>query len=562
MAKAFAVPSQLNAIEPYDRVLEIDDGTGQIRHFPLIGQNVVIGRVAEVDVQINNASVSRKHAELYCDRWGRWWVRDLGSSNGTRVNGFRTSERMLELADCIELGKCKLTLTMPDPSMDSSNGSGGTSIAGQVVAVHTSDEAAAGLSMLRQSQTASSRISALHLNQLMDMSQTLHRTEQQRERLRLLCELMVSEHFAADVGVVLMIPKRQPGPPQTLCVPQVRTGCNAQSLYITQALVEACKTSTEPTLVRPSDADSKDTRLAAMACPIRNDEEALVLLYLMVKQNCANEEWLTLASLAAEHFKQAEAAWVNRKLAKVNALVEIDLERARDIQMRLVPNGIKVPGMDVAIGFKPCRWVAGDYVDVLNLSNGRVLLVVADVCGKGLPASLVSSSLHTMVHAVTAAGADLLNLTYLLNRHLIAYLPSNRFVTAILIDLDPRTGQMQFINAGHPAPLLLDYAGNKRPLEMGDFEPLGLRDVEYKLSDDVLAKGQMLAMFTDGLTELKDQSGKMLTSVRLGDHLAQIATSSEGQPVEVAADHLNHVLDSYTGNRLQSDDRTFLLARR
>ena len=171
MAKAFAVPSQLNAIEPYDRVLEIDDTSGQTRHHPLIGQNVVIGRVADVDIQINNVSVSRKHAELYCDRWGRWWVRDLGSSNGTRVNGFRTSERMLELADCIELGKCKITLTMPNQSMDSS--SDGTSIAGQVVAVHSSEEAAAGLSMLRQSQTGTSRISALHLNQLMEMSQSL-----------------------------------------------------------------------------------------------------------------------------------------------------------------------------------------------------------------------------------------------------------------------------------------------------------------------------------------------------------------------------------------------------
>ncbi len=559
MAKAFAVPAQLNAIEPYDRVLEIDDGSGQIRHFPMIGENIVIGRVAEVDVQINNASVSRKHAELYCDRWGRWWIRDLGSSNGTRVNGFRTSERMLELADCVELGKCKLTLTMPSQNMESS---GGTSIAGQVVAVHSSEDAAAGLSMLRQSQTGSSRISALHLSQLMEMSQSLQRTEQQRERLRLLCELMVSEHFAADVGVVLMISKKEPGPPQTLCVPQVHAGCNAQSLYITQALVEACKNSMEPTLVRPSETDGSDQRLAAMACPIRNDEEALVLMYLMVKQPFANEEWLTLASLAAEHFKQAEAAWVNRKLAKVNALVEIDLERARDIQMRLVPNGIKVPDMEVAIGFKPCRWVAGDYVDVLNLPNGHVLLVVADVCGKGLPASLVSSSLHTMVHAVTAAGADLLNLTYLLNRHLIAYLPANRFVTAILVELDPKTGQMQFINAGHPAPLVLDSVGNKRPLEMGDYEPLGIRDVEYKLSDDILARGQTLAMFTDGLTELKDQSGKMLTSIRLGDHLAQIAMSSEGQPLDVAADHLNHILDAYTGNRLQSDDRTFLFARR
>ncbi|MBL4700615.1 MAG: SpoIIE family protein phosphatase [Phycisphaeraceae bacterium] len=562
MAKGFAATTPLNAIEPYDRVFEIDDGSGQIRHFPLIGQTITAGRIAEVDIQLNNTSVSRKHAEFYCDRWGRWWVRDLGSSNGTHVNGFLTTQRMLELADCVELGQCKLTLTMPDPSMEPC---GGTSIAGQVVEVHSSPDSVSGLSILRQSLAGSARISAMHLNQLMEMSQTLHRTEQQRERLRLLCELMVSEHFSADIAVVLMINKKEAGSPQTLCVPQVRTGCVAQSLYITDALLDACKTCTEPTLVKPSQpqgAAATDTRLAAMACPIRNDEDVLVLLYLMVRQNFANEEWLTLASLASEHFKQAESSWVNRKLAKVNALVEVDLERARDIQMRLVPSGIKIPDLDVAIGFKPCRWVGGDYVDVLRLSTGNVLLVVADVCGKGLPASLVSSSLHTMVHTVTAAGADMVNMTCLLNRHLVTYLPTNRFVTAILIELNLKTGQLQFINAGHPSPLILDAAGNKRDLKLGGYEPLGIRDVAYQASDDILASGELLAMFTDGLTELKDRSGKMLTCVRLGDHLSQIATNCKEQPVDAAAEQLNQILDAYTGNRLQSDDRTFLMARR
>ncbi len=578
MTEYVTVPSDLSAAEPYDRVLEIDDGQGQTQHVPLTGQTLSIGRAQDVDLHLPRVGISRHHAELSCDRWGRWWIKDLGSRNGTRVNGFGTTERMLELGDCIELGECLLTLTMPSPMLDAGHSSAaGASLGGQDVLVTDDQAKATSISMLRQSQTGTSRISSLHLTQLMELSHQLQRTERQSERLRMLCALLVSEHFTAEAAVVVMVPKGDsPAPPHTLCQPQLRAGHSVSSLYIADALIEAMDQHAEPTLAtRAAEVVSGGTGEVsggvsggasggggAMACPIRHDEEALVLLYMMVPQKYANEEWLTLASLAAEHFKQAEAAWTNRKLAKVNALVEIDLERAQDIQMRLIPQEIDIRGMEIALGFKPCRWVGGDYVDVFELANGNTLLVVADVCGKGLPAALISSSLHTMAHTSCESGIAMLQLVQMLNKHLVTYLPPSRFVTGIFIELNSQTGQMQFINAGHPAPIIINPDGQRRAMDLGDYEPLGLKHITYEPSVDQLEPGQTLCLFTDGLTELKDHAGKMLTSVRLGDHFSQLIQNGANSPLPLVGDQLNELLDAYTGNRLQSDDRTFLLARR
>lgn len=549
---------QLPAIpvtEPFDRVLEIDDGSGSVSHFPLVGEKIIIGRSAEVDLCLKHPSVSRRHAEFRCDKWGRWWVHDLGSSNGTKVNGFRTTERVLELADHVELGVFSLTLTMPKPTMADSTLHGG-----QKIAVTQTPTTTKSITALRQSTTEVSRISAVHLTRLMQLSQQLQNNERLSERLRLLCDLMVDEMFCALAAVVVRMDKRHPdAAPQTLSLPSTRAGTPPRSLYIPNALMAALRQKAEPMLTRHTDNGEE---CGAIACPIRNDEDAIDLLYLIVSPDYANEEWLTVALFATEHFKQAEAAWQARKLAKISALVEVDLERARDIQMRLVPKNINVPGLDVSVGFQPCRWVAGDYVDLLQLADGSTLLVVADVCGKGMPAALVSSSLHTMVRACAAAGSDLISLITLLNNHLVEYLPSNRFVTAIFVQIEPETGAVQFINAGHPAPLVVNPDGRMRSMELGDYEPLGLRKVEYQPSNDHMQPGQLLAMFSDGLTEMRDQSGKMLTSTRLGDHIRTIYQTNAGKPMQLIADQLNQVLDSYQAGRIQQDDRTFLMACR
>ena len=100
---------------------------------------------------------------------------------------------------------------------------------------------------------------------------------------------------------------------------------------------------------------------------------------------------------------------------EANAAIERELKQAAEIQVRLVPKPLKVGSTDIAVGFQPSRWVAGDYVDIVPLPDGRVLLLIADVCGKGMQAALVTMQLHTSVRTAAARNIeDVANLVELL----------------------------------------------------------------------------------------------------------------------------------------------------
>ena len=215
-----------------------------------------------------------------------------------------------------------------------------------------------------------------------------------------------------------------------------------------------------------------------------------------------------------------------------------------------------MPGVDLAIGFIPCRWIAGDYVDAIPLPDGTVLLAVADVCGKGLPAALIASSVHTAVHTLvhhvasqmspaspppllSAAPAspapprddcgslDLRRLMTSLNAHLCRTLPEDSFVSMVVALLDPSSGRLECVNAGHPPPLLAG-PGGLVALQSGANLVLGLMPPEWgpeQIEHQVttMEAGQVLLLYTDGLTELCDDSGAMLGTDGLTQTLGKIA---------------------------------------
>jgi len=566
MSGKFRKLASIPSAEPFHRSLEVDEGDGKKSVVPLAGDRLLVGRGKEAQLHLTGEGVSRRHAELFRDPFGRWWIRDLGSSNGTLVNGFAVAERMLEQDDVITIGSHTLSMTASDTAPEHE-----PEIAGPGVTVwaNTSGQ----ISSLDQAPPP--EISASHLDTLMALSRRFQAVESLAERHRLLCSLMVSEQFGGLSAVVIRLDRTDPtASPQTLCSPQTGAAWRGQSLYITNGLVKALCGDPEPILTRDVEpgttaVDYSATQtpeaaaMSAMACPLKVIDVAADALYVMVPPSHATVQWLTLVKLAADLFAQADVNWQARRLAHVNAMVEQDLNRGREIQMRLIPSDLKVTGMDLAIRFEPCRWVAGDYVDVVGpTKSGKTLLVVADVCGKGLPAALVASSVHTMVNTFMRAGVDLPHLVAMLNDHLYEHLPANRFVTGVFVQLDPTTGKFEHINAGHPAPIVVNPNGMRRELSASHDEPLGLTKVTYKVEQDELDAGDMLAMFTDGLTELQDQSGRMLTSYRLGDHLRQIYSAEPETHAEQVADKLQEVLNAYQGDRLPHDDRTLLLARR
>ncbi len=553
--------------------VEVRNGPA-VTHVALGQSHLLIGRAPDTQIHLDHPSVSRHHAELYRDPFARWWVRDLSSRNGTLVNGRRVTEQILSAGDLVQVGTCTIKLPAAAPASRT------VFIPPARSNVMVTEGEGSTISTLREIEPP--RIAASHLMTLSTFSQHLLTTADQEERHDALCRLMTGEEFHAQSAVVMRIAKQRPDdPPRLMCEPRGR-GAGAGLLagdgaaaapYVSRSLLRAVRSTGEAALANnlytgtgasPAIEISISPSImavAAVACPLHEDADDLDLLYAVLPPQYGTGEWLALASLAARQFQQAEQVWQARARSEAHAALERELERARQIQMALVPRDAKVAGLDLAIGFAPCRWVGGDYVDVVAMPDGRTLLVVADVCGKGLAAALVSSGLHTMVHSHLEAGADVGKLMRQLNTYLAGTMRSESFVTMIAVAFDPASGHAECVNAGHPPPFIVTPGGELRQVRGESNMPLAC-DMDNPLEPQSfeLSAGELLVLYSDGLTEQRDEARQMLGVAGLGGWLREACVP--GVSAGAVADNLNQRLGTLRGERMADDDCTFLIARR
>jgi serine phosphatase RsbU (regulator of sigma subunit) len=571
-------------------LLRVSDRASQAWYVPLAAQRVLVGRAEDADVPLNSGKVSRHHAELFKDPFDRWWVRDLGSRNGTRVNGARVSESILQPGDVMEIGEFALSLSPAMPAIDQTSVTG--SIQGSQASharrpphrlhLREDDSAANQIRPLRELETP--KIGAANLMALTEFGHRLNTTQDAGERLRALGELMLSTEFHGRTAVVLRAPRAEPERAEVIWGPAsaggggsgtgTGTGEHAVAPPVSRGVLRAvCKT---PEPVMATNLSSSRTAanvnvelsipaevmaLTVIAAPLRFDEQTIELIYVVLDPDYSHSDWLALAALAVKHYQQAETVWLNVGKIRQYAAVERELEKAQEIQMHLIPRQTAIPGLALAIGFRPCHWVAGDYADVLPMADGRTLIAVADVCGKGLSAALVASSVHTMVHANARAGKDLLSLMHELNQYLLEDLGGNSFVTMLAIAIDRQSGAYQCINSGHPPALVFARDGATRELQACENAPLGVDPDPPKAQSGQIAPGELLALFTDGLTELLNPAEDMLGLDGLSKALQEIYRTQPDSPLPALADRLTAFLDDYQRGAMAADDRTFLLAR-
>ena len=241
-----------------------------------------------------------------------------------------------------------------------------------------------------------------------------------------------------------------------------------------------------------------------------------------------------------------------------------DLEIAREIQGWLMPaEPPVVPGVDIAFATRPQNTVAGDYYDAffrpaLPGEQPRLLLVVADVAGKSIPAALVMATLQASLRTLSALPGSLLDLVARFNDYACAQNQGGRrFSTAFLAELEPATGHLTWINAGHNWPILRRSSGAIERLETGGL-PLGISKVRrYECGETTLVQGDLLVIFTDGLVEAENAREEEFDEPRMLQSLA----SSPGPAKEVLA-HLMSAVDAFVGATRQHDDITCLVLRK
>ncbi len=241
-----------------------------------------------------------------------------------------------------------------------------------------------------------------------------------------------------------------------------------------------------------------------------------------------------------------------------------DLEIAREIQLWLVPSKPpQVPGLEVAFVNRPANTVAGDYYDVFPRPTGQaapeVLIAVADVAGKSLPAALLMATFQASLRTLSASGCSLLELVAGLNRYASAHSREGlRFTTAFLAEFVPASGALNYVNAGHNAPVLLHTSGAFERLERGGV-PLGIRaDAVYEGGALNLQEGDMLIIFTDGLVEAVNDREEEFGDARL---LALLPTL-RGATADSAIRRIMTEAENFVGMAHQHDDITCVIVRR
>jgi len=243
-----------------------------------------------------------------------------------------------------------------------------------------------------------------------------------------------------------------------------------------------------------------------------------------------------------------------------------DLEIAREIQRWLVPEvPPRVPGADVAFVSRPANTVGGDYYDAFLRDAGntseaasRLLLVVADVAGKSVPAALLMATFQASLRSLAAAPTALTELVARINRYACAHsLGGRRFTTAFFAELDPSTRALTYVRAGHDVPVLRRAGGRLERLDAGDL-PLGIDPgAHYEDHAVTLAPGDLLLIFTDGLVEAVNEKEEEFGESRL---LNALETTPE-QSAEATLKRLVARVDAFTGAARQRDDITCLILR-
>ena len=239
-----------------------------------------------------------------------------------------------------------------------------------------------------------------------------------------------------------------------------------------------------------------------------------------------------------------------------------DLEIAREIQTWLVPSQApEVAGADIAFATRPQNSVAGDYYDAFYpdpANREKLVVVIADVAGKSVPAALLMATLQASLRTIAGEGVPVAELVTRLNRYASAYsLDGRRFTTAVLGEYEPASRRLTYVNAGHNAPILRRENGTLEKLETGGL-PLGIKvDAAYETASLELRPGDALILFTDGVIEAFNESGEEFGNERW---LATIRGLPDWNGLQ-SLRYLMERVDQFVGATRQADDITCLVFR-
>ncbi len=534
---------------------------------PLSRLRTTIGRSARSDICISDAFASRLHAEVR-QEGDAYWLQDLGSANGTRYNGNNVTMPIpLMSGGEIQIGET--TIIFEDERLSLNKNA--TLIADNTEALDPSMTIAFSH---RKNPTAeileshfSTRTELLGL--ISKVGVALLSSSGLQDTLNQVASL-VFEAVPAERCVIMLRDEAEEGGMQIVVARERDNEHQIKEVRISRTVMDEVMKNGKSVLT--SDAQH-DPRYASqtmallgirsvLAVPLSvNENEVFGIVYAdsPTTETMFGEEHLniltTLASVASIRVENAKL--LEERLERER--MERELELATEIQQTFQPSA--PPVMDgyefQGISFS-CYEIGGDYYDFLPQKDGKMLIALGDVSGKGTAAALLMSSLHASIHAQSVANSSLKNSVEAINLYLAENTPSNRFITLFIAELDPPTGLVRYINAGHNPPLIGRSDGKVEQLESGGF-PLGIiPTAEFEVGEIYLHAGETLVIYSDGVTEANNSAEDEFGMERLIDVISKnITASASGM-----RDKVESALSTFTQTAPANDDITLVIVKK
>ena len=547
--------------------------------FPLGRLRITIGRSARNDLCIPDPFASRVHAEVRREG-DQYILQDLGSANGTLYNGTTVEGAVpLNNGGRIQIGETEIVFNdgnaaagMPTMITDQ----GASPVPEATIALNSADRTTSGLleaiegARTQPDYDTSPRRNVKQSDLLALISKvgvTLLASATLNETLQQIASL-VFEAVPAERCCIMMRDER--GEELKVAVARLRdrqgeVGEIRVSRTIMEEVVGLGKS------VLTADAQ-QDPRLmsstmtlqgirSVLAVPLGVGEKVFGIIYAdsPIAEGRFTEDHLkvltTLASVAAIRVENARL--IEEQIDRER--LEQELQLASEIQQRFQPTQApNVPGYELqGISF-PCYEIGGDYYDFIEREDGRMIVTLGDVSGKGTAAALLMSSLHAAVHAQASSHSSLSETISAVNKYLAENIPSNRFITLFYAELDPATGAVSFINAGHNPPLIVHAAGTTENLSAGGL-PLGIRhDAAYSEGRTQLHPSDVLVIYSDGVSEAVSPQGEEFGMERLYQVVAHNLNASAAG----IRDRIEAALTKWAQGTPAADDITLVIVKR
>jgi serine phosphatase RsbU (regulator of sigma subunit) len=295
--------------------------------------------------------------------------------------------------------------------------------------------------------------------------------------------------------------------------------------------------------------------------PLWNNKEIIGIIYsdrISLLKPFAEEDLrlLTLlANLAAVKIENIRATELSIEKEKMEKELALAAQIQRDFLPKLTPD---LEGFDIIGDMTPCSQVGGDYYDFIPVGSNRLGIVIADVSGKGVGASLHMASLRASLHSEVHPNYSISKMAAKLNNSVHRDTQINTFITFFFCELNQKTGELEFVNAGHNPPIIIDKKGKVQRLESVGLCLGMFPDVEYQSQRIVMNIDDVMVLYTDGITESRNKDNEEFEEERLIRFLKKHTKLP-------ASDLLGKVygeVDSFTADVEQMDDMTLVVVKK